>query len=114
MAKKYQTQQKRRIPKDDEVDLVCRNILLYGKELDKIYNAIADNNWQYIEDNKLRQIEQDRQTNMLQQFSKLNSDYMEQVGIMEIFLLGEAKSGNMRAGTFINGFWQYMNKRKGT
>lgn len=111
MAKK-QTNQKIRIPKDEEVDLVSRNILLYAKELDKMYDAISNNKWQEEKDPKLRQIEQDRQMSMLSQFSKLNDDFMNQVGITEIFLLNESKSGNMRSGTYINGFWQFMNKRK--
>lgn len=112
MAKKTQLNHRRRIPKDEEVDLAARNILLYGKELDKIYDAISQNNWQEEKDPNVRQIQQDRQASMLTQFSKLNNDFMEQIGIMEIFLLSEAKSGNMRSGTFINGFWQYMNRRK--
>lgn len=111
MAKK-QIPQKRRIPKDEEVDIISRNILLYASELDKMYDAISNNRWQDEKDAALRKIEQDRQMNMLSQFSKLNDDFMNQVGIMELFLLNEAKSGNMRSGTYINGFWQYMNKRK--
>lgn len=111
MAKK-QIVQKRRIPKDDEVDIVSRNILLFASELDKMYDAISNNRWQDEKDPKLRQVEQDRQMSMLSQFSKLNDDFMNQVGIMEIFLLNEAKNGSMRSGTYINGFWQFMNKRK--
>lgn len=111
MAKKVK-QTFRRIPKDEEVDLVARNILLFARELDKMYDSLANNNWTEEEDDAKRQIKQDRQMNMLAQFSKLNNDFMEQTGIMEIFLLNESKSGNLRSGTYINGFWQFMNKRK--
>lgn len=111
MAKKL-TPKSRRVPKDEEVDLIARNILLFAKELDKMYDALSSNDWNSEVDQAKRQILQDRQMNMLSQFAKLNNELMDQTGIMEMFLLNEAKSGNMRSGTFINGFWQYMNKRK--
>lgn len=87
----------RRGTKDEEADLVERNILLVADELDKMYDTLKKSNWNEIKEDGLRKVAHDRHLELLKKFQDLNKDFMDQVGIMDIYRRNETSQRKMRA-----------------
>lgn len=87
----------KRAPKDNESDLVERNIVLVADELDKMYKVLKESKWDEIEDETLRKVAHDRHLELLKKFQDLNKDFIEQVGIMDIYRRNETSQRKMRA-----------------
>lgn len=87
----------KRATKDNEADIVERNILLVEGELDKMYDILRNSTWQMEEDEGLRKVKLDRHLELLKKFQDLNKDFMDQVGIMDIYRRNETSQRKMRA-----------------
>lgn len=103
----------RRLTRDEDADFTERNILLVSRELDKMYDILSKNEWDKIEDEALRKVSYDRHIDLLKKFQDLNKDFMEQVGIMDIYRRHETGQRKMRAGFSDCAFHKVLQRNKG-
>lgn len=90
----------RRIPKEEEVNAVEKNLALLKDQIEKARGYIRNNDWTLIHNKNDMAIEFELQSTMTSQIIAWNETYMKLCGIMDIYERSEAekKKGSVFRG----------------